>query len=101
MAADSLGGEHIAVTTAAEISADLLGGEQIRGSEKYLGGVLGEDGNVYAVPGKAERILKIVTATGETTMIGPVFKGHFKWLRGVQCGPKIYCIPSHHDRWAP
>jgi hypothetical protein len=31
--------------------------------------VLGEDGNVYAVPGKAERILKIVTATGETTMI--------------------------------
>lgn len=50
--------------------ATLLAEGKIKGSEKYLGGVLGADGNVYAVPGKARQVLKIVPATGEVELIG-------------------------------
>lgn len=80
------------------VIANLLGDGQIVGSEKYLGGVLGADGCVYGVPGKARQVLKIVPETGEVCLIGPSFQGHFKWLRGVQCGSAVYCIPCHHER---
>ncbi|KAG8468134.1 hypothetical protein KFE25_007186 [Diacronema lutheri] len=78
------------------VECELLG--HVAGSEKYLGGVLGADGCVYAVPGKAPRVLKIVPKTGEVVTIGPAWRGSFKWLRGVRCGHKIYCIPCHHER---
>ncbi|KAJ1619012.1 hypothetical protein T492DRAFT_1089069 [Pavlovales sp. CCMP2436] len=79
------------------VTGTLLGAN-ITGAEKYLGGVLGVDGCVYAVPGKAGRVLKIVPETGECLFIGPHFPGHFKWLRGVACGHKIYCVPCQHER---
>ena len=57
--------------------------------------------NIYIVPGHAKRVLKITAATGEYELIGPEYKGPFKWLRGVEVpasvtGNKqeIYCMLS-------
>ena len=50
----------------------LLGGhEPLVGKDKYLGGVLARDGCVYALPGNAERVLKIDPKRGRCELIGP------------------------------
>ena len=54
---------------------------------------------IYGVPGHAKRVLKITAATGEYELIGPEYKGPFKWLRGVEvpasvtgsCRPYTVC----------
>lgn len=78
----------------------LLGGPLLAGREKYLGGALGSDGFIYAIPGFAKRVLKICPSTGGAEYVGPDFtNAPFKWLRSVTC-PKsgaIYGLPCHHD----
>ena len=63
-----------------------------------LGGVGSPDGKyIYGVPGHHKRVLRINIKTEEYDLIGPIFKGQFKWLRGVQV-PKTnscYCMPSN------
>ena len=53
---------------------------------KYQGGVLGNDGNVYAMPADADRVLRIVCATGEVGEIGRSFEDldrcFNKWQNG-------------------
>ena len=74
----------------------LLGGP-ILGREKYLGGALGSDGKIYAIPGFARRVLRIDPADGGVEYVGPEYPGEFKWLRSVTC-PKsgaIYGLPCH------
>lgn len=78
--------------------AVLLHDDRLVGSEKYLGGVLGDDGNVYAIPGHARQVLKIVPASGTLELIGPEIVGKFKWLRGVRCGGVVYGVPCHAER---
>ena len=77
----------------------LLGGP-LAGREKYLGGALGFDGMIYAIPGFARRVLRIDPSTGAVEYVGPDFSNApFKWLRSVQC-PRtgaIYGLPCHHD----
>ena len=76
----------------------LLGGPLL-GREKYLGGLLGDDGKIYAIPGFARRVLRIDPSTGAVEYVGPEFPGEYKWLRGVKC-PKsgaLYGLPCHAD----
>jgi hypothetical protein len=76
----------------------LLGGPLL-GREKFLGGLLGDDGCIYAIPGFARRVLRIDPATGAVEYVGPEFPGPYKWLRAVKC-PKtgaIYGLPCHAD----
>ena len=76
----------------------LLGGP-ILGREKYLGGALGSDGKIYAIPGFARRVLRIDPNDGGVEYVGPEYPGEFKWLRSVTC-PKsgaIYGLPCHAD----
>ena len=76
----------------------LIGGPLL-GREKYLGGALGNDGCIYAIPGFARRVLRIHPSTGAVEYVGPEFHGEFKWLRSVTC-PKsgaIYGLPCHAD----
>lgn len=76
----------------------LLGGPLL-GCEKYLGGLLGDDGRIYAIPGFARRVLRIDPSTGAVEYVGPEFPGDYKWLRGVKC-PKsgaLYGLPCHAD----
>ena len=77
----------------------LLGGP-LAGREKYLGGALGFDGMIYAIPGFARRVLRIDPSTGAVEYVGPDFSNApFKWLRSVQCPQTgaIYGLPCHHD----
>ena len=97
--------QRLSQQTMPRISADaderdtrlsLLGGP-ILGREKYLGGALGSDGKIYAIPGFARRVLRIDPADGGVEYVGPEYPGEFKWLRSVTC-PKsgaIYGLPCH------
>ena len=53
-------------------------------SPQYLGGDLGSDSRIYAIPGCARRVLRIDPSTGATDLVGPVFDGEFKWLRSAK-----------------
>ena len=76
----------------------LIGGP-LPGREKYLGGALGKDGKIYAIPGFARRVLRIDPETGAVEYVGPEFPGEFKWLRSVTCPASgaIYGLPCHND----
>ena len=68
----------------------LANNELLLGQDKYLGGVCSPDGSfVYGVPGHAKRVLRVNTQTNEMDLIGPVFPGEFKWLRGVDIPPEV------------
>ena len=87
--------------------AIIMPGKLLMGQDKWLGGVCSPDGKyIYGVPGHAKRVLKITAATGEYELIGPEYKGQFKWLRGVEVpasvtGNKqeIYCMPSNGGKY--
>ena len=66
---------------------------QPKQNDKYLGGVASHSEKyVYAVPGRATRILRIDTATDELDYLPQTYPpDNFKWLRGVSCPP----TPSH------
>ena len=54
------------------------------GRDKWLGGVLGADGNIYGVPGHSKHILQIEPEKEDkVSVIGGPFEGKYKWLRGV------------------
>ena len=79
-------------------SAELMAHEPLLGQEKWLGGALGADGNVYGVPGHAWRVLMIEPKSGRVSKIGPEFKGKYKWLRGVPAPDgAVYCLPCHAE----
>lgn len=72
----------------------------LRGSEKYLGGELGQNGKIYAIPGHAAQVLCIDPTVEPPilTLIGPKFQGKYKWLRSVQFPSGIIIgIPCHAD----
>ncbi len=97
---------ELTVSTRGEIHVEpcgttmqMLPGEVV-GREKYLGGNLGVDGKIYAIPGMAPRVLRIDPKTDTVELVGPEFKGQFKWLRGVsakdgQGREVIYGLPCH------
>ena len=66
-------------------------------SQSYMGGVLGPDGRIYAVPANAASILIINPASGTASLsaMGASLSGSSKFNGGL-LGPngKIYCIPS-------
>jgi hypothetical protein len=68
------------------------------GAAKYLGGVLGSDGCIYAIPGQAARVLKIDPARGWVGHIGPHMPGHYKWLRGLAVGDSVCAAPTSPSR---
>ena len=92
---------------AANAKAVILPGELLMGQDKWLGGVCSTDGKyIYGVPGHAKRVLKITAATGRYELIGPEYKGPFKWLRGVEVpasvtgqNQEIYCMPSNGGKY--
>lgn len=60
------------------------------GQDKWLGGMPSPDGSyIYGVPGTAPQVLRISVDNGTMDMIGPKYKGKFKWLRGLEIPPHI------------
>jgi hypothetical protein len=90
--------------------------EDYHGQSLYLGGVEGLDGNIYCIPGNANRVLCIDPRTDRVYPIGHVtaatlgvvsqeqqqhqkqqqlLLGKFKWLRGIRVEHIIYGLPCH------
>ena len=63
--------------------AELMNHQPLAGQDKWLGGILGADGNVYGVPGHARHVLKLEPTTAKVSLIGGPWVGKYKWLRGV------------------
>ena len=86
--------------------AFLIGDEDIKGVDKWLGGELGADGMIYGVSGSAKSILRVNPENDEVTLVGHNVKGvpcsqkrgQFKWLRGarMESGDTIG-VPSNAD----
>eukprot|EP00434_Breviolum_minutum_P024645 symbB.v1.2.021765.t1/scaffold1821.1/size219240/4 len=71
-----------------ECQVELLEG-LCMGRDKWLGGELGSDGNVYGIPGSASRVLKISVAENRVELYGP------EWLRGIEVHGHIYGVPTN------
>ena len=65
---------------------------------KWLGGAIGEDGAVYAMPCDTNSVLRIDPMTDETCLFGITCAGKNKWQGGV-LGPDgcIYAVPADAD----
>ena len=82
-------------------------GSKIGDWDKYLGGEIGPDGLVYAIPGSAKYVLRIDPSTEIVEPVGRALKGPFvksslpanqlKWLRGIRAPANgcIYGIPAN------
>lgn len=72
-------------------------GATLSGAAKWIGGVLGPDGNIYGMPFNGTDILIInpVAGTAARSAMGATLTGTGKWLGGVM-GPdgKLYGIPA-------
>eukprot|EP00241_Pyramimonas_parkeae_P023212 CAMPEP_0114318116 /NCGR_PEP_ID=MMETSP0059-20121206/24365_1 /TAXON_ID=36894 /ORGANISM="Pyramimonas parkeae, Strain CCMP726" /LENGTH=264 /DNA_ID=CAMNT_0001444693 /DNA_START=234 /DNA_END=1025 /DNA_ORIENTATION=+ len=97
----------------------LLAAPLLAGMDKWLGGELGLDGSVYAVPGSARSVLRIeplpshdndnpnqvcqyrlslVGSLCNPTVRSSMSRNRFKWLRGALARDRaIYGIPSNAD----
>ena len=102
-------------TRASSANTVIALGGALKGEDKYLGAAVGDDGNVYGIPGSAKVILKINlhTSPPEVTEIGDcrgnfvgnaLSKKQFKWLRGLTAadpvfgeGAAIYGIPANAE----
>jgi hypothetical protein len=84
-------------------------GHDLRGGDKYLGGELGDDGNIYGVPGSAKCVVKVHVETQQVSEMGHNLKGpyiettypknQFKWLRGARGRDgAIYGVPSNANK---
>lgn len=68
--------------------------DELKGQELYLGADVCE-GKIYCIPGHAQRVLQ-VDQNDRAVLVGPVFRGKYKWLRGVKYGRRtIYGLPCH------
>jgi hypothetical protein len=67
-------------------------------TNKWYGGIVGDDDAVYGIPYKACGILRIDSATNSAKIIGPNYGiGNYFWHGGVKVGGKIYAHPSHAE----
>jgi hypothetical protein len=67
-------------------------------TNKWYGGITGDDNAVYCVPYRAPAVLKIDTVTNTAKLIGPNYGiGNYFWHGGIKRLGRIYAHPSHAD----
>lgn len=65
-------------------------------TNKWYGGIVGDDNAVYGVPYRACAVLRIDTTNDTAELIGPNYGiGNFYWHGGIEKSGKIYAHPSH------
>ena len=80
-----------------------LGGDDLSkyGYEKYNGGVVGEDCNIYTIPADANKVTKFNTTTQQILEIGNRYDedGDDKWSGGaLHPNGYIYCAPYKNNK---
>ena len=75
--------------------ATLVSAELPEGRDKWTGGVLAADGNIYGIPHNATQVLRFDPRTQQATLVGDQLPGdRFKWSGGVLAADgNIYGIP--------
>jgi hypothetical protein len=67
-------------------------------TNKWYGGITGDDNAVYCIPYRASGVLRIDTETNTAKLIGPDYGvGNYFWHGGIKRNGKIYAHPSHAD----
>lgn len=67
-------------------------------TNKWYGGIIGDDNAVYGIPYRAGGVLRIDSATETAKLIGPNYGvGNYFWHGGIKTNGKIYAHPSHAD----
>lgn len=70
-------------------------------TNKWYGGILGNDNAIYGVPYAAAGVLRIDATKDQVTLIGEnQFKvAEYNWHGGIKSpeNGKIYCFPAHHS----
>lgn len=67
-------------------------------TNKWYGGIVGDDNAVYGIPYRACGVLRIDSTTDTAEIIGPNYGiGNFFWHGGIKRFSKIYAHPSHAD----
>ena len=71
-----------------------LVGNLLPGGDKWSGGVLAADGNIYGIPYDATQVLRFDPRTQQATHVGDQLPGDpSKWCGGVLADGNIYGIP--------
>jgi hypothetical protein len=74
-------------------------GDQLPGDDKWSGGVLAADGNIYGMPFNATQVLRFDPRSQQATRVGDELPGGSKWSGGVLAADgNIYGIPSFVHR---
>ena len=67
-------------------------------TNKWYGGIVGDDNCIYGIPYRACGVLQIDCNTDTATLIGPDYGvGQYNWHGGIKVNGKIYAHPSHAD----
>jgi len=68
-------------------------------TNKWYGGILGNDNCIYGVPYSASNVLRIDANTDEVTLLGDYGLNKYNWHGGVKSYRNgcIYCFPAHHS----
>jgi len=67
-------------------------------TNKWYGGLLGDDNAIYGIPYNAAGVLRIDSKNDSAKIIGPNYGiGNYFWHGGIKCSGKIYAHPSHAE----
>lgn len=67
-------------------------------TNKWYGGIVGDDNAIYGIPYRACGVLRIDSTTDSAKIIGPNYGiGNYYWHGGIKCNGKIYAHPSHAE----
>lgn len=71
------------------------------GRQKWYGGIIGSDGNIYGIPHNATTVLVIDPSSDTVSTLsgtdGPLPEGSWKWHGGLAAGHKIIGFPNNAD----
>jgi len=67
-------------------------------TNKWYGGIVGDDNAIYGIPYRACAVLRIDSRDETAKLIGPNYGiGNYFWHGGIKKNGKIYAHPSHAD----
>ena len=67
-------------------------------TNKWYGGIIGDDNAIYGIPYNAAGVLRIDSKTDSAKIIGPNYGcGRYYWHGGIKSNGKIFAHPSHAE----
>lgn len=68
-------------------------------TNKWYGGILGNDNAIYGIPYSAANVLRIDANTDTVSLLGDYGLNEYNWHGGIKSDRNgcIYCFPAHHS----